>query len=956
MRFTLLTILFILLKASASSQTVDFKWVKTFGSSGLDIGANLTVDASGNLYSISQFSGTVDFDPGPGTYNLTAIDSTDMVILKQDANGHLIWAKQFGGTGEQEGFGIALDNSGNIYCSGLFAGTVDFDPGPGIYNLSATSVSPAAFICKLTPVGSFLWAAKFNEGRLHDIAFDAANNVYTTGYFSGTVDFDPGPGVFNLTSKGSSDALMLKLNSAGGFIWAKHVGGASQDYALSLDVDVAGNLYTIVRPAQTTLTDFDPGPGVFTFTSGNGNNVVLKLDASGNFVWAKRFGASSSNGAHDIKLDAAGNIYISGVFYNIGDFDPGPGVYNLNPAGPPQAGRAFVCKWDASGNFLWAKNFGGPQADFCNGLALDAAGNVYTTGGFTSPADFDPGAGTYILNGNSNGRTAFVTKLDASGNFIWAKKFSSTGNQSGGNHLFVDAKQNIYTVGYFQGTTDFDPETGVYNATAAGYDIFVHKMSQCLGITQSNITAIACNSYTINNQTFTISGVYTQTLTNTSGCDSIITLNLTIGGSTKADTITACGSYNWQGQTYSQSGNYTISLPGTDGCDSILKLTLTIKNKAQTRIDTTICEGQNYAGHTLSGTYVNTFVAANGCDSIRTLNLTVKPRSFSTVNATICEGESYLGYSSNGSFRDTLQSFNGCDSIRTLNLVVNPRKYTNRNISLCDGQSQFAGGANQTITGIYRDTLQSQTGCDSIITTHLTVHPKPKPDLGQDKDLCSGSTLVLSPGSFATYQWHDQSTSPTFTATGSGKYWVSVTDNRGCLASDTLMIKSVLPVPNNFLKSSDTLCQYDKLQLVLSGIYKNYVWSTGSRQPVLTVQQPGRYSLTVTDKEGCLGKDTIEIFQKQCRTGLFVPTGFTPNGDGKNDLFRPRLFGSVKSYHFRVYNRWGALVFQSGDVDKGWDGTISGVRQKNGVFVWTCQYQLEGDSQRFEKGTVVIVQ
>lgn len=86
-----------------------------------------------------------------------------------------------------------------------------------------------------------------------------------------------------------------------------------------------------------------------------------------------------------------------------------------------------------------------------------------------------------------------------------------------------------------------------------------------------------------------------------------------------------------------------------------------------------------------------------------------------------------------------------------------------------------------------------------------------------------------------------------------------------------------------------------------------------------------------------------------------MPTAFTPNGDGKNDQFRPMLFGNVKSYRFTVYNRWGEIVFQTAELQKGWNGKITGLQQETSVFIWTCTYQLEGGEIKQEKGTVMLV-
>ncbi len=115
------------------------------------------------------------------------------------------------------------------------------------------------------------------------------------------------------------------------------------------------------------------------------------------------------------------------------------------------------------------------------------------------------------------------------------------------------------------------------------------------------------------------------------------------------------------------------------------------------------------------------------------------------------------------------------------------------------------------------------------------------------------------------------------------------------------------------------------------------------------------YWLEVNDKNGCIGKDTLIVNAKQCMEGFYIPDAFTPNGDGKNDTFKPLLLGNVASYRFTIYNRWGAKVFESNEVGKGWDGKVQALATDTNVFVWICQYQLLGQSLKTEKGTVVVV-
>jgi gliding motility-associated-like protein len=161
--------------------------------------------------------------------------------------------------------------------------------------------------------------------------------------------------------------------------------------------------------------------------------------------------------------------------------------------------------------------------------------------------------------------------------------------------------------------------------------------------------------------------------------------------------------------------------------------------------------------------------------------------------------------------------------------------------------------------------------------------------------------------------------------------------------------------PTDFLPPDTAICTYESLTLRAKSGYNNYIWSDNSSGPVITIKQPGLYYLEVTDENSCVGTDSILVNSKQCAIGFHIPSAFTPNGDGKNDIFRPLLYGDILAYKFAIYNRWGQPVFQSSDPSKGWDGNVTGVPQDTNTFAWICQYQLAGEPAKTEKGTVVLI-
>ncbi|HXB31439.1 MAG TPA: gliding motility-associated C-terminal domain-containing protein [Puia sp.] len=769
------------------AQNVHFDWAKDFGGTGsISIGSSIATDAAGNVYTTGSFAGTVDFDPGPGSFLLTSTNTTygDIFVSKLDPSGNFVWAKQMKAVdGGGIGLSIALDGSGNVYVFGSFVGTIDFDPGPGVFLLTNPESS---FILKLDAAGNFVWAEQFNPGtqdeRDHSMKVDAAGNIFMTGAFKGNIDFDPGPAVSNMVSGAGGlarDAFILKLNTNGNFIWSRQFGGSSVTGAgegISISLDLAGNIYTTGYYSGTF--DFDPGPGVYNLTSGAQNMYISKLDPSGNFVWANQVNAT----AEGITVDNAGNVYTTGLFSNTADFDPGAGVYDQTALGNKDL---FLLKLDQNGNFIWAEDLGGTGEASGYSLALDMAGNVFMTGTFKGTIVFNPGTclGTFTSTGSGD---IFVTEIKADGTLVWVKQFAGAGYNAGSS-IVVDIFGGICTTGFFAGTVDFDPGIGVFDLTSPGnYTAFVQKMILCTNSTSSALNISSCGSYAFHCQTYTSSGVYQQVISNATGCDSIVTLNITINTTSFATitNIAACNNYYWNGKSF-----------------------------------------------ITSGTYIDTLTASTGCDSILTLNLTINPQSVSVIKHTICPGQSFSGY---------------------------------------------------TEAGTYTDTLASAVGCDSIRTIQLSVMDLPVPDLGNNKDLCIGDTMILFPGNFDSYAWQD-----------------------------------------------------------------------GSTQSHYVINKGGSYAVNVTNQCGS-AQAQIAIAENKC--GIYFPSAFTPNKDGKNDLFKILHPPDLSSYNLSIFNRWGQKVFETRDYSKGWDGTVNGLAQSTGVFVWFCKYKKTNSLLNGEiSGTVVLI-
>ena len=261
-------------------------WAKHVGGAYSDHGRTIATDKAGNTYTIGSFRGSVDFDPGTGTAHLTAAGEDDIFILKLDKSGNYIWAKRMGGSGSETGYSLAIDAAGNIYSTGYFSDTADFDPGPEVVNLTSKG-GHEIYINKLDGTGNFKWAKSIgssNDDWGISIFADVDGDVYTTGHFDLTVDFNPGGSTWQLGSFGDADVFVLKLDSLGNFKWVQQMGGNSHDQGRSIVVDGQKNVY--ITGSFETTADFDPGTGTFLISSKGSRDIfVQKLDASGKNLW-----------------------------------------------------------------------------------------------------------------------------------------------------------------------------------------------------------------------------------------------------------------------------------------------------------------------------------------------------------------------------------------------------------------------------------------------------------------------------------------------------------------------------------------------------------------------------------------------------------------------------------------------------------------------------------------------
>ncbi|MEO6683570.1 MAG: SBBP repeat-containing protein [Ginsengibacter sp.] len=463
---------FLIIYSNGFSQIFQYaKSVET--KTGITQDQTLAVDAAENSYTIGTFSGTVDFNAGPEEYLVTSVGNDDIFILKLDVSGNFIWVKTFGSTEQDQGMALTLDAAGNIYATGFFSGTIDFDPSGAVYNVTALGITNA-FMLKLNNSGNFVWVrnmegsnqdgkAAFAKTAGYSIAVDAVGHVHTTGTVNGWVDLNTGSGVNSWQSlKGSDDVFISKLDANGIFLWAIAYGSVFNDRGNSLKVDGGGNVYAtgyfsgLISITQNLIN--------FNVTSNGGTDAyVIKFGSSGNIIWLKKLGGPGADVGNSLTIDRANNIYITGSFTGVSDFDPGVAVYSLTSLGNTDI---YISKLDANGDFVAARSFGGTGNESGNGIHSDVFNRIFLTGSFEDEVNFDPGSNSGLLK-SAGESDIFIIRLNDTLKLTSTKQMGGKGSDAGYS-LFVTNSGTIYSAGMYSGEVAFQLDKDLFNLNSFG--------------------------------------------------------------------------------------------------------------------------------------------------------------------------------------------------------------------------------------------------------------------------------------------------------------------------------------------------------------------------------------------------------------------------------------------------------------------------------------------------------
>lgn len=522
----------LLLTKNTSAQTQTLDWALSSGSVGNDRIYSLMSSTNGLLYTAGDFSNTVDFNPNGNSFNLSSNGGQDAFICQYSFNRSLNWAVSFGSSNGNELIrNITIDNVGNVYATGQFQNTVDFDPDTSS-SIHFSNGSDDVFVVKYDQQGNHLWTKTFggsSEDRGLYIETHPNGTILISGYYRGNVDFDPSTLQDIRSGNSGENAFITALDTNGSYLWTNTYKSSSNhsyiNRGYSINVNNQGDI--LFCGSFVGNTDFDPSNNFMTYSSNGGEDAFLtKLSPNGSMIWTKSWGGYSECIPTDVKTDQNDNIYVSGLFRSSVDFNPD---VNTSLTRLSNGHRdMFISKFDTNGVLLWNRTVGSVSADALAQISIDNDGFVFGTGYFYTSFDADPDSNNTSIIQSQGDSDAFYWELDSSGNFISAHSIGGSGNDLATGIAF-DGSNGIFVGGAFSSTVDFDPDTSIYNRSSNGSrDFFIQKISVCK-TTIDSINAFGCQFYiSPSSKLISSSGIYMDTIPNQNGCDSVLKINVTL--------------------------------------------------------------------------------------------------------------------------------------------------------------------------------------------------------------------------------------------------------------------------------------------------------------------------------------------------------------------------------------------------------------------------------------------
>lgn len=855
----------------------------------------IILDAAGNIY-IASFSQSTDFPVTGGAFQATNAGGQDAVFFKLNPDcSSLLWSTYLGSTGDDAGYGLREDGAGGVFVTGA-AGGANFPTTGGVVTPTFIGGSHDGFVAHLNNNGSALLASTFIGSTDKDESFfldvDQDGDVYVFGQNAGPMTLVPASvyGTANsaqFIAKFDPSLSTLHFSTNIGTGTATGGGGwpTFDMVPIAFMVDQCGYIYASGHNSYTTM----PTTAGALYTMGGFYLMVLEPDAVALEYATFYEGANHVDGGTS-RFDPSGVVYQA--VCTAGVFPTTPGAWDNTQ---PNSWDVGVFKIDFQIVDIEAEATANPSVTGCAPFTVDFSNQSVGTDYIWDFADGSPTDTAFEPSHTFMNPGVYDVQLIA---------IDSTACITADTILLTITVSNPSpVVADFNPVVDCSTLSVETNNLTTGFNLeFLWDMGDLTTATDSTLTHV-----------YATDGSYT------------ITLIATDTACYSSDTI----SYNID-IPYNVVADMDVD-PDSTGC---IPFTVDFTNSSTNAVDylwdfgdgspTDITFEPSHT-FTTAGVFTATLIASdpNSCNLSDTASVVITVgqgnpvvADFTAEQTSNCE--ELLVVTTDQSLGDNLIWDWDMGDLTT---------YTDTNVT-----HNYANTGTYTISLVVTDTvcnLSDSTEVTVILTNGLTM------DLGPDIVICPGLTATLDPNITATgFLWNTGDTTQTITVDSAGTYWVDATLGT-CIVSDTIDVDQA----SGYDLGYDLEICLDGVAVLDAGVDAvSYVWSTGDEGRVITVQDSGAYSFTITDAFGCMHTDTINVSTLESSSTVYVPNAFTPNGDGINDVFKAEGLG-FEAFELQIFDRWGALIFHGTDINTAWDGTIKGAELvPNGVYVYKLTY------------------
>jgi gliding motility-associated-like protein len=903
--------------------TPDLIWGTYLGDFLNDWSYSIAKDGNGNVFIGGSTNNSRNIATS-GAYKTVIDGFSDAILGKFTSDGQLLWMTYFGGSQEDAINGLATDNNNNIVAVG-FTFSSDNISTPNSYK--PVKISPDwqtdAFIVKFTNDGSLQWATYYGGDSItfsSAIAIDKNNNIYITAW-TNSANGIATPGAYQTKYGGGSgldaiDGCIAKFNSAGAILWSTYYGDNSFDKCFGIALDRSANVYVtgITYSHQNIST---PGAYQAVFGGGVMDAFIVKFNTDGIRQWASYYGGTGDDYANSVCTDSKDNVFICGASGSLQGIAT-PGSQQTAYGGENRDG--FFAKFTPAGKRLWGSYLGGEGEEDLNAITTDDLDNIAITGstfstkGFTTPGSYQPTLGI------EKHWTTFLSFFSNDGMLQWGTYYGKTGAYGDGNgYALVASADYIYVTGETMFTENIATCDAFQTNWSGNQDAFLAKFGKN---EQLAIPAISISSDN----------------------DGVIC---------KGQEVNFMASVQNMGNNYSFQWYWNGNPVGTNQA--------VYSNNQLSEKDSIRCLVQKAAACLQQPYNSNSIIIE--IDPALPVSVTIAGPS-----SAICQGVKsiFTATPTNAGNKPGYQwKVNGVNegpdssSFITTNLI---------------------NGDQVTCTITHHGACNMDSVAISNTVT-IIVKPIPAPSIminTSANPVCSGTPVLFTAvaantGNNPAFQWElngekvdSDSNSYTNSGLSNGDQidCMLIANASGCTSDSVrsnIITETVFTKPDISIWGDSVITKgaSAQIQSTATGTVISYQWTPESSlnssvipNPIATPVSTTSYMLQVTDADGCISSKGFTVM---VITKIMVPNAFSPNGDGKNDLFRPIYGSDISQVILNVYNRWGQLIFEDRGTHKGWDGNFGGKPQPEGTYIWELRYKTSSGESKSLAGSFLLI-